>query len=649
MVTEELRKTGIGNVGDIPWGTHFCNFYEAKEDPFDILIPYFKTGLENNEFCMWVIFPPHSEEETKEALRRTTPGLDQRLAAGDIEILEHKEWYLKGDTFDLQRVIDGWLEKLTQALSKGYAGMRANGSEGWLTKEDWKPFSAFEDKLNNLIGGQRIIVLCTYPFELVRAAELYDVARTHEFAIAKWRGQWEVLETSETRQAWIEMKRLNKELERRVVERTEQLEAANERLKAEIAERKNREKELERVSRALRLVSNSNSTLVHLTEEATVLSEICRVAVEIGGYKMAWVGIAEQDERKTVRPVAHAGFEAGYLESATITWGDEPHGRGPAGTTIRTGQPCVARNIPEDPAFEPWSNAAIKVGHLSSIALPLRSLGRTFGVLCIHAGEVDAFDEGETKVLLELANDLAFGLTILRTRAELNREEQALRTTTAQLRALTVKLESVKEKEGRRIARELHDEIGSAMTGLKWDLESLDKLCSEARGHLDCSTLRERINGMVKVIDTTSNTVQKISSELRPAILDDLGLIAAIEWQAQQFAARTGIICQFDPSMESIDLGRDKATAVFRIIQEALTNVLRHSQATRVNIIIEKESGELLVEIRDNGRGITEPEKAGPSSLGLIGMQERAHLLKGRIEITGFPGKGTVITLRVPV
>jgi signal transduction histidine kinase len=154
---------------------------------------------------------------------------------------------------------------------------------------------------------------------------------------------------------------------------------------------------------------------------------------------------------------------------------------------------------------------------------------------------------------------------------------------------------------------------------------------------------------MVKVIDTTSNTVQKISSELRPAILDDLGLIAAIEWQAQQFAARTGIICQFDPSMESIDLGRDKATAVFRIIQEALTNVLRHSQATRVNIIIEKESGELLVEIRDNGRGITEPEKAGPSSLGLIGMQERAHLLKGRIEITGFPGKGTVITLRVPV
>jgi signal transduction histidine kinase len=154
---------------------------------------------------------------------------------------------------------------------------------------------------------------------------------------------------------------------------------------------------------------------------------------------------------------------------------------------------------------------------------------------------------------------------------------------------------------------------------------------------------------MVELVGTTSSTVQKISSELRPLILDDLGLIAAIEWQAQQFAVRTGIACQFDSSLESIDLDREKAMALFRIIQEALTNILRHSQATRVNIIIEKEDDELTVEVKDNGRGITESEKAGPSSLGLIGMQERAHLINGRIEITGFPGKGTVVTVRVPI
>ena len=187
------------------------------------------------------------------------------------------------------------------------------------------------------------------------------------------------------------------------------------------------------------------------------------------------------------------------------------------------------------------------------------------------------------------------------------------------------------------------------MTSLKWDLEGLDKLCSEARDQLDCSTLRERINGMVEVINTTGSTVQKISSELRPAILDDLGLIAAIEWQAQQFEARTGIVCQFDSSLESIDLDREKATAVFRIIQEALTNILRHSQATRVTITIEKEDDELIVKVKDNGRGIAESEKVALSSLGLIGMQERAHIIKGRIDITGLPGKGTVVTVRVPI
>jgi signal transduction histidine kinase len=154
---------------------------------------------------------------------------------------------------------------------------------------------------------------------------------------------------------------------------------------------------------------------------------------------------------------------------------------------------------------------------------------------------------------------------------------------------------------------------------------------------------------MVALIDTTSSAVQKISSELRPSILDDLGLIPAIESQAQEFAARTGIVCQFDSLVESIDLDREKATAVFRIIQESLTNILRHSRATRVNIIIEKDDDELIVEVKDNGGGITEEQKARPSSLGLIGMQERAHLIKGRIEIIGFPGKGTTLTLRVPI
>jgi two-component system cell cycle sensor histidine kinase/response regulator CckA len=237
-MTAELRKTGIPVVDDMPWGTHFCHFYETKEDLLEILIPYFKTGLENNEFCMWVVFEPLDEEEARKALRGAIPEAERHLAAGDIEILSHRQWYLKGGTFDLKTVIDGWQEKLAQALSRGYAGMRVNGNEAWLKAKDWKHFAEYEERLNGFITNQRIIVLCTYPLAVTKAAELFDVARTHQFAIAKRHGNWEVVETPELMQAKTEIMRLNEDLERRVAARTEELVAANEELQREIIERK---------------------------------------------------------------------------------------------------------------------------------------------------------------------------------------------------------------------------------------------------------------------------------------------------------------------------------------------------------------------------------------------------------------------------
>jgi PAS domain S-box-containing protein len=229
------------------------------------------------------------------------------------------------------------------------------------------------------------------------------------------------------------------------------------------------------------------------------------------------------------------------------------------------------------------------------------------------------------------------------------RAEEALRATSEQLRALSASLRSAREEEGARIARELHDELGSAMTSLKWDLEDIDKLCSKAGNQTDSSMLREKIAGMMKLIDATINTVRRISWELRPSILDDLGLVAAIEWQAQQFEARTGIVCQFNSFVDNSDLSREQATAIFRTFQEALTNILRHARATRVNIMIEEKEGEFVLEVKDNGRGITDDERTGLRSLGLIGMRERAHLVGGRIEISGVTGQGTVLTLRVPM
>jgi signal transduction histidine kinase len=187
------------------------------------------------------------------------------------------------------------------------------------------------------------------------------------------------------------------------------------------------------------------------------------------------------------------------------------------------------------------------------------------------------------------------------------------------------------------------------LTSLKWDLEDVDKLYSETGNQADSSMLREKIESMRGLIDSTLNTVRRISTELRPVILDDLGLVAAIEWQAQQFEARTGIRCHFDSLVDNNGFSREQATAIFRILQEALTNILRHAHATRVNIIIEEDEEEFVLEIKDNGKGITEREKTRSGSLGIIGMRERAHLVGWRIEISGGRGKGTALTLRVPI
>src|SRR6266404_4994896 len=487
MMEIELRKTGISVVGDVPWGTHFCHFYETKEDLLNILIPYFKTGLENNEFCVWVVSDPLGEKEARNAFRQAVSEADRYLAAGHIQIVPHTvflsrqqtsptgrieivpytDWYLKGGFFIAERVIGGWNEKLAEALARGHAGLRANGNEAWLTEENRKDFLQYEKTLDQELAGQRMIVLCSYPLTSSSAAQIFDVVNTHQLAVVRRRGNWEVLETPELKQAKQEIKRLNEELEQRVIERTNELRVANEQLRKEIIERK--------------------------------------------------------------------------------------------------------------------------------------------------------------------------------------RAEEKLKATSEQLRALSARLQSVKEEDAARIAREIHDELGSALAALKWDLELIEKDLNQEEGGEGPSKVRVKIAAMKEVIDDTINAIRRISAELRPSALDDLGLVAAIRWHAREFEERTGIVTHFDSSLEDIDLTQQQSTAVFRIFEEAMTNVMRHAQATLVEIKLEKENGELLLTIQDNGRGITADEKSDQLSLGLLGMRERAKLVGGQVDIANSEGNGTVVTVSLPV
>ena len=262
MVTQpvdpQLRKTGIGVVGDVPWGSHFFMFYETKEDLLDTLVPYFKAGLESGELCLWVVSEPLTEEEARNALRKAVPEFEHYLADRSIEIVGGRRFYFSGNDPDLQRVIRTWIAKTDYAVTRGYAGLRVSANTAWLEGKDWKAFSDYENEVNNSISRWRMTALCTYPLAGSTAAEILDVTRTHQFAIARRNRGWEVVETSELKQAKSEIKRLNDELERRVMERTQELAAANEGMRKEMIERQHAEEalleaqaELVRVTRAL--------------------------------------------------------------------------------------------------------------------------------------------------------------------------------------------------------------------------------------------------------------------------------------------------------------------------------------------------------------------------------------------------------------
>ncbi|HSE18787.1 MAG TPA: PAS domain S-box protein [Pyrinomonadaceae bacterium] len=217
------------------------------------------------------------------------------------------------------------------------------------------------------------------------------------------------------------------------------------------------------------------------------------------------------------------------------------------------------------------------------------------------------------------------------------------------LRALSARIRSTREEEGTRIAREIHDELGGILTGLKWDLEKIDNTLNSSVAASDLPALRERIRSMTSLMETTINTVRRIASELRPSVLDDLGLVAAIEWQIEQFQLRSGLKCHWTNNASEIELSRERATAVFRILQEILTNVLRHARAANLYVKLRRSKHYFELEVKDDGVGITESQRMNTQSLGLLGMKERALLVGGEVRITGKEGGGTTVVVRVPL
>ena len=197
---EKDRNSGIDIVGHVRWGTHFCQFYQTREDLIDVLVPYFRTGLENNEFCMWITSTPLEVEEAKAALEKAVGNLRNYIRKGQIKVIDHREWYTRSSRLHSDEVLRAWAEEENQALGRGFNGLRAAGNIFRHRKGDWADLRNYEKAVGDLINGHRIIALCSYCLDKLKAAEVIDVVQNHQFALSEREGKREIINNVQRRQ-----------------------------------------------------------------------------------------------------------------------------------------------------------------------------------------------------------------------------------------------------------------------------------------------------------------------------------------------------------------------------------------------------------------------------------------------------------------
>lgn len=422
----------------------------------------------------------------------------------------------------------------------------------------------------------------------------------------------------------------------------EELLKAHDQLEAKVQERTS---DLQKANRMLMMVSACDQALVDNSDEHELMSVICQIIQEKGGYPLVWAGLL--DDAGTLRCVASAGDREGFLDGVRASGGNAALGAGLTDQVIRSGLPFVSGDIARLPEELPWRTTAIKRGFRTIAALPLLSLQKTaYGALLIYSDSLPGFEPGQVTLLKELVDDLAFGVTSLRARAERDQAQRSLELKASQLRILAGEIVRTEQKERRRIAQLLHDNLQQHLAAALYGVEGM-RSPQSTEEHQESVT---RLGGLLRDCIRMSRS---LTSELSHPSLSEPDLCIALEWLASWMKEQQGLdvaVTTGEPiTMES----EETRIMLMQAVRELLFNVVKHSGVKRAHVRLSKApDGRVLISVSDQGVGF-DPEMIGSlggdsSSIGLFSIRERLALAGGGMDVVASPGQGSRLTVWVP-
>jgi PAS domain S-box-containing protein len=590
---------------------HLCLIYESPDEWEETIIPFIRIGLERGEKCLYVT-ATHTAEEIRERLTEAGINVPEIESRGQLSILLGDEVYTAGGCFDPDRMIQRLINETEKAVGQGYPALRVTGEMTWALKGvvGSERFLEYAAKLNrDFFPKYPCLAICQYErwqfgSEIIWSAILTHPKLIHGTMVSSNLYHVPFEEITNDVRPEMEVKHWLNNIAR---------------------EEKNRRELIESETRYRRLFETAQDGILLVDAKTGQIFDINPYLEKILGctyeecvHKKLWDICAFRDIDSSKKAFAKLQRE-GYIRYEMLPLitkdGKEMSVEFVSNTYKVDGEEVIQCNIRDITNRKHAEDDLVKSRELLEVRVKER-----------------------TADLREINKKL---VAEIRGRTEAERE---LRISEGKLRRLSRHLDSMIEKEKEQISREVHDELGQALVALQMDLQWMEKRLPERE-----EPLRRKIKSMLEFIDTTSQVVRDISTRLRPRFLDDLGIVAAIEWQMKEFQARTGIKCRIVISPKKIDLDADCAVTLLRILQEGLTNVAQHAEATKVSVTLKKVTKSVILKVKDNGKGISGESIHNPGALGLLGIRERAAAYGGNVRISGIPGKGTTLVVSIPL